>query len=367
MSEDKLVYQIGLTLIPGVGDILGRKLVALCGSAEAVFREPRRHLKNLSRIGDLLAQAAGNSEILQRAEKEVQFMERYRITPLFFQDKGYPHRLKHCLDSPILLFYKGTADLNSNHIVGIVGTRKATEYGKSVTHELVAGLVQQQVLVVSGLAYGIDSCAHRFSLDHGLSTIGVLGHGLDTVYPWLHRSMAEKMLTQGGLITEFLSKTKPDRSNFPKRNRIIAGLCDAVIVVEAGRKGGALITADIANSYNRDVFAVPGRISDPFSDGTNYLIRTNRAALIQKADDIAYLMGWKETKATGTSAQRKIFIEMTEDEKKIVALLQDKGQMGIDEICIQAETPMSKVSASLLNLEFESVVKCLPGKVYSLL
>ena len=187
MSEEKLLYQIGLTLIPGVGDVLGRKLVSLCGSAEAVFREPKQHLKKMPRIGDLLAQAVGNREILMRAEKEVSFIERYHITPLFFQDIGYPHRLKHCLDSPVLLFYKGTADLNSTRVVGVVGTRKATEYGKSITRELVDGLAQQQVLIVSGLAYGIDSCAHRFSLDCGLNTVGVLGHGLDTVYPWLHR------------------------------------------------------------------------------------------------------------------------------------------------------------------------------------
>ena len=367
MSDDKLLYQIGLTLIPGVGDVLGRKLVSLCGSAEAVFREPRHHLKKMPRIGELLAVAVGNKEILQRAELEMLFIDRYRITPLFFLDKEYPHRLKHCLDSPLLLFYKGTADLNANHVVGLVGTRRATEYGKNVTRELVRGLVLQQVLVVSGLAYGIDSCAHRFSLDFGLNTVGVLGHGLDMVYPWLHRPLAEKMLTQGGLITEFLSKTKPDRMNFPKRNRIIAGLCDAIIVVEAGRKGGALITADIANSYNRDVFAVPGRVTDPYSDGTNYLIRTNRAALVQKADDIEYLMGWKESTGIVRQVQRKIFIEMTPDEEKIVVLLQENGQLGIDEICILAETPMSKVSASLLNLEFEGVVKCMPGKVYSML
>jgi DNA processing protein len=367
MPDDQLIYQIGLTLIPGVGDVLGRKLVSLCGSAEAVFREPRRHLKKMPRIGDLLAEATGNREILQRAEREASFIDRYRITPFFFQDKGYPHRLKHCLDSPVLLFYKGTADLNANRVVGIVGTRKATEYGKSVTRDLIGGLVQQQVLVVSGLAYGIDSCAHRFSLDLGLNTIGVLGHGLDTVYPWPHRPLAEKMLTQGGLLTEFMSQTRPDRSNFPKRNRIIAGLCDAIIVVEAGRKGGALITADIANSYNRDVFAVPGRITDPFSDGTNYLIRTNRAALIQKADDIEYLMGWKETTGMVQAVQRKVFIEMTPDEENIVHILQENGQLGIDEICILAVNTMSRVSASLLNLEFEGVVKCMPGKVYSLL
>ncbi|MEI7895915.1 MAG: DNA-processing protein DprA [bacterium] len=366
MPEDKLLYQIGLTLIPGVGDILGKKLVSLCGTAEAVFRESRHHLKKVPRIGDLLAKAVGNSGILERAEKEIRFIERYRITPLFFRNADYPHRLRHCLDSPLMLYYKGTADLNSIRVVGIVGTRNATEYGKSVTRELIGGLVQQQVLVVSGLAYGIDSCAHRNSLDLGLDTVGVLGHGLDTVYPWLHRPLAEKMLTQGGLVTEFLSKTGPDRSNFPKRNRIIAGLCDAVIVVEAGRKGGALITADIANSYNRDVFAVPGRVSDPFSDGTNYLIRTNRAALVQKPDDVEYMMGWKTAKGPVPPPQQKIFIEMTVEEEKIVALLREYGQLGIDEICIRANNPMSRVSASLLNLEFEGVVKCLPGKVYLL-
>ncbi len=367
IPADKLLYQIGLTLIPGVGDVLGRKLVSLCGSAEAVFMEPHRHLKKMPRIGELLAQAVGKSDILLRAEKEVVFIERYRITPLFFQDKGYPHRLKNCLDSPLLLYYKGTADLNSTRVVGIVGTRKATDYGRSVTHELVKGLVRQQVLIVSGLAYGIDSCAHRFSLDLGLDTVGVLGHGLDTVYPWLHRPLAEKMLTQGGLVSEFLSRTKPDRSNFPKRNRIIAGLCDAIIVVEAGRKGGALITADIANSYNRDVFAVPGRVTDLFSDGTNYLIRTNRAALVQKADDIEYLMGWKERTGEVKALQRKIFIEMTPEEEKLVNLLHECGALTIDEVCIRTETPMSKASAALLNLEFEGVVRCLPGKIYSLI
>jgi DNA processing protein len=367
MPNDSLLYQIALTMIPGVGDVLGRKLISLYGSAEAVFREPRQHLKKMPRIGDLLSHAVGNSGILTRAEKEVSFIERYRITPLFFQDKGYPHRLKQCVDSPVLLFYKGTADLNSNRVIAIVGTRNATEYGKNSTREIVSGLMNQQVLVVSGLAYGIDSYAHRFSLDCGLNTVGVLAHGLDTVYPWLHRQLAEKMLSQGGLVTEFSSKTKPDRSNFPKRNRIIAGLCDAIVVVEAGRKGGALITADIANSYNRDVFAVPGRVTDPFSDGTNYLIRTNRAALIQKADDIEYLMGWKEAAGMAKAVQRKIFIEMTVEEDKIVSLLQENGQLGIDEICILADSPMSKVSASLLNLEFEGVLKCMPGKVYSLL
>jgi len=367
MREDELIYRIGLTLIPGVGDVLGKKLVSLCGSAEAVFREPRHYLRKMTRIGALLEQAVGNKQILLRAEKEVRFTEKYHISALYFQDTAYPQRLRQCMDSPVILYYKGTAALNSQHVVGIVGTRSATEYGKAATHELVAGLVRQQVLVVSGLAYGIDSCAHRTSLDAGLNTVGVLGHGLDTVYPWLHRSLAEKMVMQGGLVTDFLSGTKPDRANFPKRNRIIAGLVDALVVVEAGRKGGALITADIANSYNRDVFAVPGRISDPFSEGTNYLIRTNRASLVQKPEDIEFLMGWKEPVVIERPVQRKIFVEMTPEEEKITELLRERSQMGIDEICMLTENPMSRVSASLLNLEFEGVVKCLPGKVYELI
>jgi DNA processing protein len=366
MLHSELIYQIGLTLIPGIGDVLGRKLVSACGSAEAVFREPRHHLKKLPRIGNLIADALRNKDILLRAGREMAFIDRFHISPLYFQDPEYPHRLKQCIDSPLMLYYKGSAGLNRQHVVAIVGTRQATEYGKMMTKELIAGLSHLHVLVVSGLAYGIDNCAHSFSLETGLDTIGVLGHGLDTVYPWLHRPLAERMLMQGGLVTEFLSNTKPDRVNFPKRNRIIAGMCDAIIVVEAGRKGGALITADIANSYNRDVFSVPGRVTDPFSDGTNYLIRTNRAALVQKAEDIEYLMGWKTSGAVKPPVQKKIFMELTSEEERIVALLQEKGRLGIDEICMLVNTPMSKVSANLLRLEFEGIVECFPGKVYVL-
>jgi len=367
MQEDKLLYYIALTLLPGVGDILGKKLIALCGGAEAVFREPKRHLKKMPRIGDLLAKVSANPEVLVRAEQELTFIERYRIKPLCFTDPDYPHRLKNCLDSPILLYYKGMADLNAEHIIGIVGTRNATDYGRIVTGDLISGLVEQKVVVVSGLAYGIDSCAHQQALDSGLDTIGVLAHGLDRVYPWLHRPLAEKMVTQGGLVTEFLSRTKPDRANFPRRNRIIAGLCDAIVVVEAGKKGGALITADIANSYNRDVFAIPGRVTDACSEGTNSLIRTNRAALIQNASDLEYMMGWKENRGGHHITQRKIFLEMTPMEEAVVALLQQNGPMGVDDIADKAKIPVSKMSASLLNLEFEGVIKCCPGKVYSLI
>jgi DNA processing protein len=366
MDNEKLKYQVALTLIPGIGDVLGRKLVTLYGSVEAVFQETGKHARKIPRIVELLHHALKKKDVLNRANQELAFMERYKIEPLFFQDELYPLRLKMCHDSPLLLYFKGDVNLNGEHVVGIVGTRSATDYGRKMTQELIMGLVDQQVIVVSGLAYGIDSVAHRTSLDAGLPTVGVLGHGLDTVYPWQNRGMAERMVAQGGLLTEFISGTKPDRMNFPMRNRVIAGLCDLIIVVEAGKKGGALITADIANSYNRDVVAVPGRIGDPFSEGTNLLIRTNRASLIQKPEDIEYLMGWKSAIGQKRSVQQKLFYNLNEEETRIFELLKSMNQAGIDEICVVTGLTMNRVSASLLNLEFEGLVTCKPGKIYSL-
>jgi DNA processing protein len=361
-----LLYQIALTLVPGIGNVLGKKLVALCGNAEAVFREPKKMLKRLPRLNPALIESLSRKDIFERAEREVDFIRKYRIKTLFFQDKEYPFRLRSCFDSPMLLFFKGNTDLNASRVIGVVGTRNVTEYGKEVCRRLIHGLSDQGVLIVSGLAYGVDSCAHRVSLELGLDTVGVLGHGLDRIYPPLNRLLAEKMIKSGGLLTDFMSGTNPDRENFPERNRIIAGLCDAIIVVEAAQKGGALITADIANSYNRDVFAVPGRINDLYSEGTNRLIRSNKAALIQSPEDIKYMMGWNITERSSPPAQKKIFLEMTDDEQVITSVLTKEGKLGIDELCIQANISMSKVSAALLNLEFEGIVKCLPGKVFVL-
>lgn len=361
-----LLYQIALTLVPGVGDILGKKLVSYCGSAEAVFREPARLLRKIPRVSETLLEALSQKDIFARAEREMAFIQRYQIEPIFFLDKDYPARLKNCIDGPLLLYYKGNADLNARKIIGIVGTRSATEYGKDACRQLIEGLSDLHPLTVSGLAYGIDSCAHRISLEMDLDTVGVLGHGLDRIYPYLHKSLAEKMLKQGGLLTDFMSETKPDRENFPKRNRIIAGLCDAIVVIEAARSGGALITADIANSYNRDVFAIPGRITDPYSEGANLLIRSNKAALITSASDLSYMMGWLKDDHHPVRHQRKLFIEMTADEEIIVEILSGSGKSGIDELTFRAGISMSRVSAALLNLEFEGIVKCLPGKEYLL-
>lgn len=360
-----LLYQIALCLIPGIGDVLGKKLVTMCGSAEAVFREPKRILRKVKGIGEVLSQAVGNKEIFSRADKEMNFIQRYGITVLFFQDPMYPRRLMHCIDAPLLLFYKGSTELNANRVVGIVGTRSATGYGKLVCRELVNGLVPHHPLVLSGLAYGIDSCAHRMALEADLPTVAVLGHGLDRIYPYSNSALAEKMLSHGGLVTEFFSGTKPDRENFPRRNRIIAGMCDALVVVEAARKGGALITADIANSYNRDVFAVPGRIGDPWSEGSNYLICVNKAHLYQSPENVEYIMGWREPERK-PERQRRIFLEMTQEEELIVQHLETVQSASIDEIIFTTGLTAGKASAALLNLEFEGIVKALPGKIYQL-
>jgi DNA processing protein len=366
VSEKMLLYQIALTLVPGIGVVLGKKLVTYCGSAEAVFREKNKLLAKIPRVGGKILEALSDKTILDRASKELAFIEKFRISAVFFLDKDYPFRLKNCIDGPVMIYYKGTSDLNGSRIVGVVGTRNATDYGKSACHRIIADLAQDKVMIVSGLAYGIDSCAHRAAIENNLATIGVLGHGLDRIYPYQNKILAEKMMKNGGLLTEFMSDTQPDRENFPKRNRIIAGICDAILVVEAADKGGALITAEIGNSYNRDVFAVPGRITDPYSEGTNRLIRKNMAALVQSADDIRYLMGWEEEGKKPDGFQKKIFLEMTGDEKILVDYLNNNGPSGIDDICIQCRLSMSTTSAALLNLEFEGIVKSMPGKIYSL-
>nr|NQU91939.1 DNA-protecting protein DprA [Bacteroidota bacterium] len=361
-----LIYQIGLTLLPGVGDILGKKLVAYCGGVEEVFRQKRRVLEKIPGIGEKLINAILTQNVLQRAEEEIEFIEKNNITALFYLDNNYPVRLKNCIDSPIMLYYKGSSNLNASKVVSIVGTRQATQYGREQCEKLVSGLVAYDALVVSGLAYGIDTCSHKAALDNGLNTVAVLGHGLDRVYPYLNKGLAEKIIDHGGLISDFLSKTIPDRENFPKRNRIIAGLADAVVVIEAARSGGALITAEIANSYNRDVFAVPGKLGDHFSEGCNFLIKAHKAALMQSVDDLAYIMGWNLDKKRKAKTQRELFITLTDDEEVIVNFLKEKAQVGIDEMCINSGLTMSKIAKALLNLEFQGLVRALPGKVYKL-
>jgi DNA processing protein len=364
MSE-QLLYKIGLTLIPGVGDIGGKKLVAYCGGPEAVFREKRRQLEKIPGIGPQTIDNIVKQNVLLRAEEEIAFIEKRNIRPLFYLDKDYPKRLQHCADSPMLVYYKGSANLNQQRIIGIVGTRNASDYGKHFCERIIEELIPDQVIIVSGLAYGIDSCAHRASLKYGIPTVGVLAHGLDRIYPYSNKGMSEKMIENGGLLTEFMSQTNPDRENFPRRNRIVAGMIDALIVVESAKRGGALITAEIANSYSRDVFAVPGRIGDTYSEGCNYLIRINKAALLESAANIRYLMGWNQQNSS-VSSQTKLFKEFTEDEQKIMDIFGQEKECGIDEIMLRSEFPASKLAGVLLTLEFDGIIVALPGKKYKI-
>lgn len=362
-----LLYKIALTLIPGVGSVNGKNLVAYCGGVDAVFMERKRSLLKIPGIGEQTVNAILNHNVFDRAEQELAFIDKNDIIPLFYLDKNYPVRLKQCNDNPLLLYYKGTVDLNRQKVVSIVGTRKATEYGRDMCRKIVEGLVEHDVLVVSGLAYGIDTFSHKAALDFKLGTIGVLGHGLDRIYPFANKILAEKMCENGGLLCEYMSQTTPDRENFPMRNRIIAGMCDAVVVVEAGESGGALITAEIANSYNRDVFAVPGRIGDPHSAGCNKLIKINKAALIQSAGDIGYILGWNVSKNAKKPVQAKLFRDLSPEEDLIVAALKENGDLEIDSLLIKTAIVPSRAATVLLNLEFEGIIRCLPGKVYKLL
>ncbi|MEI8201901.1 MAG: DNA-processing protein DprA [Bacteroidota bacterium] len=363
---NRLLYQIALTQLSNIGNITAKKLVSYCGGVESVFEESKANLLKIPGISRVLVEGIlKNNEALKRAEEEIRFIEKYAIETLFYLDNDYPLRLKQCNDSPIMLYAKGHARLNNTKVLSIVGTRNATDYGKHLCQQLIRDLAPMDVLVVSGLAYGIDSAAHKAALDAGLETVAVLGHGLDMIYPAQNRPLAEKIVNQGCLLTEFLSKTKPDRENFPQRNRIVAGMADAVIVIEAGRKGGALITADIATSYNRDVFAIPGRVNDAFSMGCNDLIKANKAALISSAEDVIYSMQW-DVQPGKTPKQRSMFIVFSLEEQKIVDLLNENKEMGIDDLCIQSGLKPGKAAEALLNLEFENVVRSHPGNRYSL-
>ena len=365
--EDKLLYKIALSIIPGIGGILARNIVAYMGSVEGVFAESLKSLQKIPGIGEVNAQRIKGRDIFTKAEKELHFIEKNDIDVLFYTDKNFPRRLKTCVDAPVLIYTKGNLNLNEQRIVSIVGTRNATSYGKHICDEIIHEFSERsyKVLVVSGLAYGIDIQAHKSALKYNVPTAGVVGHGLDKMYPSLHFETAKKMLEDGGLVTDFPSETKIDPSNFIRRNRIIAGLADATIVVESAKTGGALITAEIASSYNRDVFAFPGRAGDIYSKGCNQLIRNSGANLIEGIDDLEFFMGWEQT-SKNKVVQSSLFIELTSDEEKIVNLIRQNGELFIDQISSELTLPVSRVSAMLLTLEFKNVVVAMPGKMYKL-
>jgi DNA processing protein len=363
-----LLYQLALTLVPQIGHVHARILVQHFGAASDIFKAPASLLEKIDGIGSVRANSIRSFNRFHEAEKELSFIEKYRISTLFLSDPAYPQRLLHCYDPPTLLFYHGKADLNPAHVVSVIGTRNNTEYGKQATEKLIKELAAWQVLVISGLAYGIDALAHKSALKYDLSTVGVLAHGLDAIYPPEHAGLARDMVKhQGGILTEFRSGTKPDKHHFPTRNRIVAGMSDATVVVETGAKGGSMITAELANGYNKDVFAFPGRTTDAKSAGCNQLIKNNKAVLLTEAADLVNLMGWEEKASLKKKKQKEIFIELTEPEKRIVDMLKDKECLHIDQIHQLSALSNSTIAAAILNLELQQVVESLPGKVYRLM
>lgn len=364
---DELVYKIALSLIPGIGSVTAKSLVAYTGSAEQVFREKEPALRQIPGVGSILANNIVHSEVISRANREVEFIQKNGIKALFYLDADYPQRLRGCSDAPIVLYAKGDPGLNCAKVISIVGTRHATEYGRNIVDQFIGALAERgyRMLIVSGLAYGIDIQSHKSALRAGLPTVAVLGHGLETIYPSLHTPIAREMVdNQGGLVSDFLSHSTIERTNFLRRNRIIAGLSDATIVVQSAKKGGALVTADIANSYNRDVFAFPGRVGDQYAEGCHFLIKSNRAALIESVSDLEYVMNWSAIQSHSDAIQPSLFYDLNSDEKLIIDLLHSEGETAIDLICIKTMLPMNKVSPTLLNLEFAGIVKGLPGKVF---
>lgn len=362
MTEQKL-YEIALTLIPNIGVVNGKKLVAYCGGAEAVFCEKKKALLQINGIREDAIKSIGSHEVMKRAEQELEFIDKNGIKPLFYLDKDYPKRLQHCHDSPLMLYYKGNTDLNASKTVGIVGTRNITDYGRYVTEKLIEDLSVDNIQVISGLAYGVDAAAHRAALKYDLATVGVLGHGMHTVYPAENRKLSTKMLEKGGILTEFVSGTPPIRENFPKRNRIVAGMVDCLVVIESALQGGAMITADIANSYDREVFAVPGRVGDIYSEGCNHLIKTNKANLLVNAADIRYLMRW-DVDAKVVAKQMRLFRDFSDDEKKVMEVFAKNNVVHLDDIIIGTDLSPSKIASVLLSLEFDGVLTALPGKRY---
>ena len=370
MNTD-LRYQIALSLIKGIGPKLARNLVAYLGSVNIFFEEKKLPFEKIPGIGEIISsmlKSVNKKELLDVAEKEIDFIEKHKIKALFFLDDEYPKRLSFCEDAPIVLYYKGEANLDSSRIVSIVGTRRPTDYGLSFCEKFIANLANSypDTIIVSGLAYGIDICAHRQAFKNNLPTVAVLAHGLDRIYPATHSNAAREMISKGALITEFMRNTNPDKQNFIRRNRIIAGISDATIVIESAKKGGALITANIANSYNRDVFAVPGRINDNASSGCNNLIKTNQAHLLESIEDFAYIMGW-ESKSSQNNVQPSIFSHPeTDEEKAVMEVLLVEREMNLNLLALKCEMPVGKVSATLLDLEFKNLVKSCPGGIYKL-
>jgi DNA processing protein len=363
MRHTELFYLLALQKVEGVGDVVAKKLLSHCGDAESVFKTKSSLLKKIDGVGAFRLNSLGDKSVFKKAEAELDFINSNSIAVSSFMEGHYPERLKHCVDGPILLFSSGNINLEKRKIISIVGTRQITPYGNEFCRNLISDLAPLDPIIVSGFAYGIDIAAHQAAMEHGLQTIGVVAHGLDRIYPRVHKKYVSKVEANGGFLTEFWSDTEPDKENFVKRNRIVAGMSEATIVIESADKGGSLITANMANDYSRDVFAVPGRVTDKYSQGCNNLIKTQKANVLTSAADLIYMLNW-DLETTTKPIQKQLFVSLEPDEQKVYDYLQQRGRQLLDTIALECSFPIFKMSAMLLNMELKGVIRPLPGKQF---
>jgi DNA processing protein len=363
MTDQDLIHLLALLKVDGVGDIMAKKLINHCGSAEAVFKTKTLQLAGVDGIGSVLLQKLKDKTIFDKAESELQYIKSNNIDIAYFQDGNYPDRLKHCIDGPVLLFTSGNIDLKNKKIISIVGTRQMTSYGMEFCRKLIEDLAPLDPVIVSGFAYGVDIFAHQLAMEHNLQTIGVVAHGLNQIYPKAHKKYVAKMEGNGGFMTEFWSSSNPEKENFVRRNRIVAGMAEATIVIESAERGGSLITANIANDYNRDVFAVPGRVTDKYSAGCNNLIKTQKANVLTSAADLIYILNW-DIERKVKPVQKQLFINLEIEEQKVYDYLLQNGKELMDIIALRCDFPIYKISGMLLNMELKGVIRPLPGKLF---
>jgi DNA processing protein len=363
--QTELYYQIALTLVPQIGPVHAKSLIEYFGEAAAIFKATRKALSSIEGIGEIRARNIKEFDDFKRAGEEVRFIEKNKVNTYFITEPHYPQRLLNCYDPPCLLYGKGEVSLNQQKIVAVVGTRNNSAYGKQQTEKLVEELKPYNVLIVSGLALGIDSIAHRTAVRCGLPTVGVMANGVDKIYPSEHSVLVRDMISNGsGILTELPGGTMADKHFFPARNRIVAGMADAVVVIETGKKGGSIITAELGNSYHKDVLAFPGRATDVKSEGCNYLVQNNKAQLITSTADLVSFMRWEVQKKKTPDKQRELFTNLNENENKILSLISSNGQMHIDEVYLKSGCSSSTVAGALLQLELNNLVRLMPGKIY---
>lgn len=368
MTPSELLHRLALQRVAKIGDITAKKLIAHCRSAEAVFKEKKERLLKIDGIGETTVNALKNSNFLKDAEAEMKFIDHEKLQVWTFDEPGYPEKLRECIDGPVLLFAKGNISFENRPILSIVGTRHITPYGVDFCEKLIADLSPLNPIIVSGLAYGVDIQAHRQAIKNKLQTIACLAHGLNQIYPKTHQKYIVDIMENGGLVTDFWSTSQPERENFLQRNRIIAGMAEATLVVESAAKGGSLVTADIASSYNREVFAVPGRSTDYYSQGCNNLIKSQKAQLISSAAEIVYWLNWDVNGEKQKSAvQKQLFLNLNEEEQKLYDYLKNQGQQPIDLIAIECNMPTYKVATHLLNMELQGAIRPLPGKAFEVI